>query len=129
LTEHLRKVAAFTRPTFLRFAVLALAAVLTLGGRTVCNLLRTVGLFGPGHPSSYHRVFSRRRWSAWRLAQALVRWLLRRLLPSGPVYLAGDDTVEELECEGRPGVIAFPVKTRLNDPNLLASLRNLIPFC
>src|SRR5438552_4435864 len=57
---------AFTRPTFRRFAVLVLAAILTLGSRTVCNLLRTLGALAPGHPSSYHRVFSKRRWSAWR---------------------------------------------------------------
>src|SRR5262249_33822973 len=48
---------AFTRPTFLRFVVLALAAILTIGGRTICNLLRTLGALAPGHPSSYHRVF------------------------------------------------------------------------
>src|SRR4051812_42242598 len=46
----------FTRPTFLRFVVLALAAILTVGCRTVCNLLRTLGALAPGHPSSYHRV-------------------------------------------------------------------------
>ena len=54
---------SFTRPTFLRFVVLALAAILTVGQRTVCNLLRTLGALAPGHPSSYHRVFCRCRWS------------------------------------------------------------------
>src|SRR5216684_4278146 len=39
---------AFTRPTFLRFVVLALATILTLGCRTVCNLLRTLGVLAPG---------------------------------------------------------------------------------
>src|SRR5215218_8698649 len=39
---------AFTRPTFLRFVVLALATILTVGGRTVCNLLRTLGALAPG---------------------------------------------------------------------------------
>src|SRR5262249_56639425 len=57
----------FTRPTFLRIVVLALATILTVGRRTVCNLLRTLGALAPGHPSSYHQVFSRRRWSCWRL--------------------------------------------------------------
>ena len=50
---------AFTRPTFLRVVVLALATILTVGGRTVCNLLRTLGALAPGHPSSYHKVFSK----------------------------------------------------------------------
>ena len=61
---------AFTRPSFLRFLVLALASLLTIGRRTVCNLLRTLGALAPGHPSSYHRIFSQRRWSSWRLGAA-----------------------------------------------------------
>jgi hypothetical protein len=86
---------AFTRPTFLRFVVLALAALLTLGGRTVCNLLRTLGALAPGHPSSYHRVFSQRRWSSWRLARGLAGWVFDHLVTEERVLLAGDDTVEE----------------------------------
>jgi len=86
---------AFTRPTFLRFAVLVLAAILTVGGRTVCNLLRTLGALAPGHPSTFHRLFSKRRWSPLRLARLLAGWVLTHLAPEGVVLLAGDDTVEE----------------------------------
>jgi len=86
---------AFTQPTYQRFVVLLLAAILTTGRRTVTNLLRTVGRLAPGHASSYHRVFSRRRWSRGRLARALAGFLLRRWVPEGPVPLCGDDTVDE----------------------------------
>src|SRR5262245_12311728 len=86
---------AFTRPTFLRFVVLALASILTVGGRTVCKLLRTLGALAPGHPSSYHRVFSKRRWSSWRLAHGLATWVFGHLVPGGPASLVGDDTVDE----------------------------------
>src|SRR5881275_1764050 len=82
---------AFTRPTFLRIVVLALATILTVGGRTICNLLRTLGALAPGHPSSYHRVFSRRRWSCWRLARGLAGWVFDHLVPEGRILLAGDD--------------------------------------
>src|SRR5262245_3654616 len=85
---------SFTRPTFLRFVVLALATLLTVGQRTVCNLLRTLGALAPGHPSSYHRVFCRRRWSSWRLAHGLATWVFDHLVPEGCVQLAGDDTVD-----------------------------------
>jgi hypothetical protein len=85
---------AFTRPTFLRFLVLALASLLTIGRRTVCNLLRTLGALAPGHPSSYHRIFSQRRWSSWRLARGLAGWVFDHLVPEGRVFLAGDDTVD-----------------------------------
>jgi DDE superfamily endonuclease len=86
---------AFTRATFLRFVVLGLAAILTVGCRTVANLLRTLGALAPGHPSSYHRFFCKRRWSSWRLARALTTWVFDHLTPDGKVLLAGDDTVDE----------------------------------
>jgi hypothetical protein len=85
---------SFTRPTFLRVVVLALATILTVGQRTVCNLLRTLGRLAPGHPSSYHRVFCQRRWSSWRLAHGLANWVFDHLVPPGRVLLAGDDTVD-----------------------------------
>src|SRR3990172_6164985 len=86
---------AFTRPTFPRFVVLLMGAILTAGRRTINNMLRTVGSLAPGHPSSYHRVLSRRRWSSWRLARALAGYILRHWIPEGPVPLCGDDTVDE----------------------------------
>lgn len=88
-------VPAFTGPTYHRFVILLLAAILTTGRRTVTNLLRTAGHLAPGHPSSYHSVFSRRHWSSWRLARALIGFVLRRWVPQGPVFLCGDDTVDE----------------------------------
>ena len=86
---------AFSTPTYQRFLVLVLAAVLTTGRRTISNVLRTVHEKAPGHMSSYHRVFSQRRWSAWLLARLLITFLLDHVVPPGPVLLAGDDTVTE----------------------------------
>jgi hypothetical protein len=91
--EHFSPV--FRRPTFLRFAILLVAALLTVGRRTVTNVLRTVGLLAPGEPSSYHRFFSCRRWSLLGLGRRLAGWILDRLVPPGPVQLAADDTVDE----------------------------------
>jgi len=86
---------AFTRPTFLRIVALALATILTLGNRTVCALLRVLGALAPGHPSAFHKVFCKRCWSSWRLAQRLSTWVFDHLVPEGPIPLAGDDTVDE----------------------------------
>ena len=86
---------AFTHPTHHRFVLLALAAILTLRGRTIANLLRCLGSLAPGDPSSYHRIFSRDRWSAWTLARCFAQKVLARFVPEGPIELAGDDTVEE----------------------------------
>lgn len=87
--------AAFTKATASRFALLLVAAVLTIGRHTVANLLRTLGPLVPGDPSSYRRLFSRRRWSSWRLAKLLTTWLVDHLLADGPIFLAADDTVDE----------------------------------
>ena len=92
----LRSVAgACVWPTAQRFLTLMLGAILTTGRRTVSNLLRAVRGLAPGHPSSYHRVFSRRRWSLWPLARGLADLILRHWVPQGTVGLAGDDTVDE----------------------------------
>jgi hypothetical protein len=86
---------AFRRPTYRRFVVLAVAAILTLGGHTISNLLRCLGALAPGHPSSYHRVFSRSPWCCWQLARRFTSLILARLAACGVIELAGDDTVAE----------------------------------
>lgn len=85
---------AFTQPTFERFTLLALAAVLTSGRRTVANLLRTLGCLAIGHRTSYQRVLSGAHWSGLHLACLLCRQVLALLPADQPVLLVGDDTVD-----------------------------------
>lgn len=85
----------FTQPTFQRFLVLTLGAILTTGRRTVANILRTVGALAKGDTSSFNRVFSQARWSGLQLACALTRFIIGHFYPSGVILLAGDDTVDE----------------------------------
>lgn len=84
----------FTNPTYHRFSVLLVGALLTTGRRTVANVLRTLRHLAPGHPTAYQRVFSRAPWSGLRLGCALMRFLLEYLVPDGTVQLVGDDTVD-----------------------------------
>ena len=100
----------FTRPTFDRFVTLLAAAILTTGRRTVANVLRTAGSLAPGHDSAYRRVLSDARWSGLEVGRAPARFLLDRLVPGGPVYLAGDDAVD-----GHPGPKVYG-KGRHRDP-------------
>lgn len=86
---------AFTRPVYPRFVILLFAAILVTGRRTVSNLLRTVQALAPGHPSSYHRVLSQRRWSTWRLARSLAGFILDHWVPHGLVRVCGDDSLDE----------------------------------
>lgn len=84
----------FYRPTHRRFLLLVGAAILTVGRRTVSNMLRTAGGLVLGHPSSYHRFFSKRTWSLWPLGRALAQHVLERYYPAGEVPTVVDDTVD-----------------------------------
>ncbi len=83
---------AFTRPTFQRVLPLAVGAVLTLGRRTVTTVLRTLGGLARGHPSTYHRVFSRAVWSLWPLGKVIATAILDRIPADEPVLVPMDDT-------------------------------------
>ena len=100
----------FTRPTFRRFLTLLGAAILTVGRRTVANLLRTAGSLAAGAASSYRRVFSQARWSSLRLACTLARKVVALLPADDPIILVGDDTVF-----AHPGRRVFG-KARHRDP-------------
>jgi len=100
----------FTHPTYQRFSTLLVGVLLTTGRRTVANLLRTLRHLAPGHRTDYQRVLSRAPWSGLHLGCGLVRLLLDRFLPEGPVPLVGDDTVD-----GHPGRSVYG-KARHRDP-------------
>jgi hypothetical protein len=100
----------FPEPTARRFVVLLASAILTRGRHTIANLRRTGRALAPGHRTSYQRVLSAARWSPLQLAGAVTRFLVRRVLPDGPVLLVGDDPVE-----GHPGA-HVDGKARHRDP-------------
>lgn len=100
----------FTRPTFRRFLILIGAAILTVGRRTIANLLRTVGALADGAPSSYRRVFSEARWLPLRLAEVLARRVVALLPADAEIVLVADDTVFS-----HPGKHVFG-KARHRDP-------------
>jgi hypothetical protein len=101
---------AFSVATFARAKLLAIAAILTTGRRTVANLLRTVAGLTQGDPSCYHRVLSLAQWSGLTLAALLSRFIIRHFWPHGRIRLVGDDTVTE-----HPGPKVFG-KARHRDP-------------
>jgi len=82
----------FSQPTFERMVMLCLSAILTTGVRTVSNLVRTIRELVPGHPTTYHHVFSDRKWNCWKLSRVLMVLLIDRFVPTGVIHLVGDDT-------------------------------------
>lgn len=84
----------FTRPTWTRMVVLAAGAILTTHRRTVTAALRATGLARDPGFSRYHDVLSRSRWSPLAAARLLLRLLIAAFVPSGPVVIGLDDTIE-----------------------------------
>jgi len=86
---------AFTEPTFQRIVFLATGAILTMGRRTITAILWTMRGLASGHPSSYHRVFSRAVWSLWPLGKVLATAIVHYIPPNEPILVPMDDTTAE----------------------------------
>lgn len=84
----------FTRPTWRRILVLVAGTILTTHRRTVAAALRATGLELAEGFSRYHEVLSRSRWSALAAARLLLGLLVDVFVPSGPVVIGLDDTIE-----------------------------------
>jgi hypothetical protein len=84
----------FTRPTWSRVLVLAEGALLSVHRRTVASALRAAGREGAADFARYHRVLNRARWSARAAAGVLLGLLVATFVPTGPVVVGVDDTLE-----------------------------------
>ncbi len=78
--------------------VLLLGAILAPGKRTVTSLLRISGLARERRFVNYHRVLNRAAWSPRAASRLLLGLLVAAFVPTGPVVLGIDDTIER-----RPG--------------------------
>src|SRR4051794_35773167 len=85
---------AFAPRTQGQVLTLVAGAVLAPGRRTVASALRVMGLAEAPTFTSYHRVLNRNGWSSRELARRLLRLLVRRLVPDGPIIVGLDDTLE-----------------------------------
>ncbi len=68
--------------------------MLAPGKRTVTSCLRIMGLRGESRFVNYHRVLSRARWSGRAASRLLLGLLVNRFVPTGPIVLGIDDTIE-----------------------------------
>ena len=97
--------AAFSRRTRPTAAALAAGALLAVGPRTVTNCLRALGL--AEHPSftAFHRMLNRNTWSGLALARTLLRMTVAAFVPSGPIVIGIDHTLERRRgpCIGPAG--------------------------
>lgn len=84
----------FTRPSWRRAQALLCGGLLAPANATITAALRVLGLSGDSGFQNYHRVLNRARWSARQAAGILLRLLVRAFVPTGPVVIGLDDTVE-----------------------------------
>ena len=84
----------FTAPVWSHLLVLIAGMVLTPGRRTVSAALRVIGLGSAKDFARYHYVLNHARWSPRAVACKLLAMILDNFLPSGPVVIGLDDTIE-----------------------------------
>src|SRR4051812_42724481 len=74
--------------------ILLIGAILAPGKRTVTSVLRVMGLSDEAHFQNYHRALNRAVWNCCHAGLVLLRMLLTAFVPSGPLVLGLDDTIE-----------------------------------
>jgi hypothetical protein len=84
----------FSDRVWIKAQTLALGALLATGPRTVCAVLRILGLGQEQHFTNYHRVLNRDAWSCLAAGQILLGLIVALIPRDWPIALAADDTVE-----------------------------------
>jgi hypothetical protein len=92
---------------------LLLGALLAPGQRTVCGILRIVGLRWERHFVSYHRVLNRAVWRSRVGTRLLFDLLVAAFVPRGPILLGIDDTIERRRGKriSAKGIYRDPVRS------------------
>jgi hypothetical protein len=93
--------------------MLLLGALLVPGQRTVCSILRIIGLRQERHFVTWHRVLNRAVWDSRLAARLLLKLLVEAFVPTGPLLLGIDDSIERRR--GKPisakGIYRDPVRS------------------
>ena len=84
----------FSKKIFERAGQLLLGAILTQGKRTVCGVLRTLGMKDIPNWDLYHRVLSRAKWSAFKCSRKLLGLLVKHFHSDLILVFGLDETLE-----------------------------------
>jgi hypothetical protein len=79
--------------------VVVVGALLAPGNRTATAVLRVTGPSQERQLQQYHRVLNRARWSSVAAARVLLGLAVDTLVPTGPVVMGIDDTLERRRGE------------------------------
>src|SRR3954451_4442376 len=83
----------FSDRAWVKAQALAVGALLATGDRTVCAVLRVLGLSQERHFTNYHRVLNRDAWSCLAAGQVLLGLIVALIPRAWPIALAADDTI------------------------------------
>ena len=84
----------FSARVWPKVQLLVVGAIVSPGKRTVTAALRVLGLADDPRFGTFHRLLSRARWSSLQASRVLLSLLLTAFVPSGPLVLGLDDTIE-----------------------------------
>jgi hypothetical protein len=103
----------FSRRIFEHMKLLVVGAILAPGKRTVTSVLRVMGRSHDQSFQNYHRVLNRAQWSTLRGGYILLQLLLRAFVPTGPVVIGVDETIERRRGEkiAAKGIYRDPVRS------------------
>ncbi len=86
---------AFRKEVWAKAQLLLVAAIICPGSRTICNLLRSVGLQEEKNFAKYHRFLNQDKWSAKYLSGQLLDLLVKAFIGKDEALVFGlDDTIE-----------------------------------
>ena len=108
---------AFRKDVWPKAELLLTGAIVCPGSRTVCNVLRSVGLQGDRCFPKYHRLLSQDKWSAKWLAGVLLKLLVDAFVKPGEALVFGfDDTIERRWGRkiNKRGIYRDPVRSSKN---------------
>ncbi len=84
----------FSKKIFERAGQLLLGTIITHGRRTVCSVLRTLGLKDITNWDLYHRVLSRAKWSPLKCSLQLIQLLIKQFVNCQYLVFGIDETLE-----------------------------------
>lgn len=113
---------AFSKAAWKKAEVLLRGAICCPGSRTVCNILRTVGLADCEAFHKYHRLLSRDKWSAISLSNCLLGLLVETFVPQGEALVFGIDETIERRGEKRLPSEVFTVILSGHQPLILSNV-------
>lgn len=86
---------AFRKDVWQKVQLLLIGSIICPGSRTICNVLRSIGLQWERNFPKYHRVLSQDKWSAFQLSSVLLKLVVDAFIAKGiPIVFGIDDTIE-----------------------------------